>query len=226
MIIGFERQKQLLGCSEDTSCLAEISGALGASELLTTRLLRAGSSVVAEMRLIDPQTARVLGSSTRRIGSSEDEVLGVIPGLVAETLAQAPRSDAPVRPAPPASVGAPPGAAPSPSAATTTASRGGVSPWVWVGSIASVAAGGGMMWWSQVKLDAHQRFQEGDRFQGITRGEGDAVRVAYPASFALIGAGLVGAGYALFARSEPEPVAKVTWVATPSTLAVSAGGAF
>src|SRR5882757_2883687 len=39
-VMGLERQKQLLGCSEDSSCLAEISSALGVPLVATGRLTR------------------------------------------------------------------------------------------------------------------------------------------------------------------------------------------
>ena len=45
-LIGFERQKQLLGCKEDSSCIAEMGGALGASGFV----LVAGPVVVAPRR--------------------------------------------------------------------------------------------------------------------------------------------------------------------------------
>src|SRR5437762_14187235 len=35
-MLGFERNKRMLGCEEDTECLAEITGALGVTEVLAS----------------------------------------------------------------------------------------------------------------------------------------------------------------------------------------------
>jgi hypothetical protein len=37
-LLGLERQKQLLGCDEGASCLAELSGALGAGAIIAGQL--------------------------------------------------------------------------------------------------------------------------------------------------------------------------------------------
>ena len=42
-MLGLERQKQLMGCADDsTSCLAELSGALGARFVMSGTLTRLG----------------------------------------------------------------------------------------------------------------------------------------------------------------------------------------
>src|SRR6185295_5852068 len=50
-LLGLERQKQLLGCSdEQASCLAELAGALGVDGLLTGSLGKVGNGYVVEVK--------------------------------------------------------------------------------------------------------------------------------------------------------------------------------
>ncbi len=52
-ILGLERQKQLLGCKEDTSCLVEVGNALGADLLVSCTLGKLGSTFLLSCSLID-----------------------------------------------------------------------------------------------------------------------------------------------------------------------------
>ncbi len=82
-LLGFERQKALLGCT-DASCLAEIGGALGVDQMLTGSLSRAGESLVLLVRLVDVHKGIALRDLTRRFPSaSEDALLDAIPGVAA-----------------------------------------------------------------------------------------------------------------------------------------------
>jgi hypothetical protein len=69
-ILGLERQKQLLGCSEDSACLAEISSALGVPLVASGRLTRLGQRFEVDVRVISQKDARVVASVTR---STTDE---------------------------------------------------------------------------------------------------------------------------------------------------------
>lgn len=81
-MIGFERQKELLGCS-DTSCLAEIGGALGVDELVTTEVGLLGTQYVVNLSRIDIKKARSISRSTRS-AVGIDALVGVLDGAVAE----------------------------------------------------------------------------------------------------------------------------------------------
>ncbi len=59
-MIGFERQRQLLGCQESGSCLAEIGGALGAERLLLGSLSRFGNKYVLDLKLLQAKSGKVL----------------------------------------------------------------------------------------------------------------------------------------------------------------------
>jgi len=94
-LLGLERQKTLLGCDEQASaCLAELSGALGASYVIAGALTRAGASMRLDLKLL--QTAR--GVVVARHGASfsrEEDVFGVVSELVRKLVP----SDAPPPPA-------------------------------------------------------------------------------------------------------------------------------
>src|SRR4051812_5682141 len=65
-MVGLERQKQLLGCSESsTSCLAELSGALGAQYVVVGSLGRVGRQRRLDLRVLDS----VNGKAVTREGS-------------------------------------------------------------------------------------------------------------------------------------------------------------
>jgi len=74
-MLGFERQRQMLGCSAEESCLAEIAGALGVDELVTTDLVLVGSSYTFTMKRIDMRRAKVLQSESRRFDRRDGEEL-------------------------------------------------------------------------------------------------------------------------------------------------------
>jgi TolB-like protein len=68
-LLGLERQRQLLGCSEDAACLAEIGGALGVDYLLVGSVGRIGALLRLDLKLVEARKARVVG----RVGTSLDQ---------------------------------------------------------------------------------------------------------------------------------------------------------
>src|SRR4051794_4567099 len=48
-VIGLERQRQLLGCADETSCLAELAGGLGVDAVLSGSLARTGSYITVTL---------------------------------------------------------------------------------------------------------------------------------------------------------------------------------
>lgn len=84
-MLGLERQRQLLGCNEDTSCLAEISSALGVPLVATGRLTRLGKRFELDVRVIRQKDGIVVASDARAI---DDEArLGDLLEQSAEALA-------------------------------------------------------------------------------------------------------------------------------------------
>lgn len=53
VLLGVERQKQLLGCGENTgSCIAELAGALGSDGVITGSLAKLGTGFVANIKIV------------------------------------------------------------------------------------------------------------------------------------------------------------------------------
>ena len=82
-MLGVERQKQLLGCSEGSSCLMELGGALGARFVMSGSVARLGPSFQLSLQTIDTKTAQPVGRSSR-IAKDLGELRGLIPWAVAE----------------------------------------------------------------------------------------------------------------------------------------------
>lgn len=82
-VISNERQKQLTGCTEDTSCLAEIGNALGTEFILDVSVGTIGNLRVLALRLIDAKGVR----ATRRESESvmdESQLVSVCHRLTAK----------------------------------------------------------------------------------------------------------------------------------------------
>lgn len=74
-VLGFERQKALLGCDEgSTSCLAELAGGLGVDALLSGSLAKAGSSYIVTMRVVRAGDGAEVASISERL-KSEDALI-------------------------------------------------------------------------------------------------------------------------------------------------------
>lgn len=83
-LVGIERQRQLMGCSDDAeSCLAEITGALDAARIVSGDLSRVGETVVLNVSLVDGRVGRALARLSRTVQTGRslepllDELLGV-----------------------------------------------------------------------------------------------------------------------------------------------------
>jgi len=115
-VVSVDRQKQLLGCTE-SSCIAEIGGALGVADVITGSVARLGASWLVHLQVIDATKAKVLRESDRRKkGGNIDDVLDELPGMVGELFgAAAPQQEPLATPAPS------PTPAPTPTVAITPA---------------------------------------------------------------------------------------------------------
>lgn len=84
-VLGIERQRQLLGCSDDaSSCMAELAGALGADGVVTGTVVRVGKKYQVNVRIIDARSARPLALYSEQAGR-EDDLFGVL-DLAAQAL--------------------------------------------------------------------------------------------------------------------------------------------
>ncbi len=84
-LLGVERQRQLLGCS-DTNCTAELSGALGARFILQSTLTRLGDSLQLSLQMLDSNKAQTVARSVR-LASNVKQLAEVLPWALAEATA-------------------------------------------------------------------------------------------------------------------------------------------
>lgn len=66
-VLGAERQRQLLGCS-DSGCVAELAGALGAKGLITGELAVVGDVLQISVKVLDASSGRPLVQALERHG--------------------------------------------------------------------------------------------------------------------------------------------------------------
>jgi hypothetical protein len=62
-LLGFERQKQLLGCAGESSCIAELGNALGCDAVLVGDLARLDETYRGSLRIISPVTGALLAEA-------------------------------------------------------------------------------------------------------------------------------------------------------------------
>ena len=163
-MLGFERQKDVLGCT-DAACLAEIGGALGVDRIVASHVGMVGSTYVVNIKLINIRQADTEGRVYETVRGESDALIQIVKTAAQRLLG--PGSKAAIargytaKPAPPRATAdsAPPAVAPPPpppqpkvavveppAQVTTTAppKRGGIGvmPWVFWGAGAVGIAGG------------------------------------------------------------------------------------
>lgn len=80
-----EANKSVMGCDEETSCLADIAGALGAEELLSGSIAVIGDEYVFGLRRIHQAEAKVTASLNRRLKKGDgEELLAAVGPAIAE----------------------------------------------------------------------------------------------------------------------------------------------
>ncbi|MBL8915581.1 MAG: hypothetical protein JNM17_33090 [Archangium sp.] len=74
-VLGIERQKQMLGCSDGSStCLAELAGGLGVDAVLSGSLAKTGNSYIVTLRVVRTKDGTEVASSSER--PRGDDALG------------------------------------------------------------------------------------------------------------------------------------------------------
>lgn len=79
--LGIERQRQLLGCSEATSCVAELAGALGTEVIAMGDLVKTSKALRLSLKLIAAKDASIL-ATWEGVASSDDELFGLVESAV------------------------------------------------------------------------------------------------------------------------------------------------
>ena len=64
-MLGVERQKQLMGCTDESACLAELTGAVGARFVLSGSVTQLGDVYQLNLQTLDSQKAAPIGRSTK-----------------------------------------------------------------------------------------------------------------------------------------------------------------
>jgi TolB-like protein len=77
-MLSLESEKQLVGCGDNTACLAEIGGALGASYLVTGSIGDLGESFLVTLRLLDPKHAEVLHRVSESFTGDASQLAGAV----------------------------------------------------------------------------------------------------------------------------------------------------
>jgi TolB-like protein len=85
-MLGHERQQQLLGCKEDSACMAQLGGAMGADFLLVGSVGRLGSSTRIDLKLLDVRQGKVLARSGETIEGQQDRAITAVQRAVVKLL--------------------------------------------------------------------------------------------------------------------------------------------
>jgi TolB-like protein len=105
-LLGLERQRQLLGCTEDAACLAELGGALGVDYLLVGTVGRLGSLLRLDLKLVDGRKARVIGRVGTSLEARDERLIEATQSGVRALLRQLTPEEPPARPAGPSRLAA------------------------------------------------------------------------------------------------------------------------
>jgi hypothetical protein len=73
-MLGFERNKRMLGCEEDSACLAEITGALGVEQVLASSVAVSGGRYLIAMSLLDTRKARPIKRTALSAPQDDEEL--------------------------------------------------------------------------------------------------------------------------------------------------------
>jgi hypothetical protein len=86
-LLGLERSKQMLGCTEDAGCMVELAGALDAERLLSGSITVIERTALMSVRLIDVRRSRTLArANTTILDASQAELVDASRRLVHEAL--------------------------------------------------------------------------------------------------------------------------------------------
>ncbi len=113
-MLQMQGERQKLGCHTGTemACLAEIGGALGAEEMITSTLGKVGKVYVFSLKLVDVPKAKVAREASQKLATKDEEdLLDAVGKLVAQLL---PPQAAPVVPPPVVAAASVPPPAPAP----------------------------------------------------------------------------------------------------------------
>lgn len=88
LLLGLERQKELLGCADD-SCVSQLAGALGAEKILSGQLGTVEQSIVFTLQLTNAKTARVEGRVVKVVPSGKNQLVDAVRAAVTALMGNA-----------------------------------------------------------------------------------------------------------------------------------------
>jgi hypothetical protein len=187
-MLEHEQLKMDVGCEDQTSCLAELGGALGVEQMVSGTLSVMGPEVLVNLVLIDVAQSRVLRRESAQVALGELSVEQACLRAVDEIL---------------------PRLLPGPPAPVRTSAR--VWPWVAAGtSVLALGAGAGLLWYGDSKLGEAQAMA--DSGEVLDYQTFDAAytpgRIGWYGGLASVGVGLAAgaAALALFFLEAPAGV--------------------
>lgn len=211
-ILGVERQRQLMGCTnESTNCIAELAGALGVEGVITGEIALVGKVYQLTVRILSARDASVLYQSLRRLKTEED-VLEELDRAAAEgakkihallRVSKAP--EAVSKPVPldlPPSVVSQPSTGPSPR----------VGPWVVMGLGAALLVGGAVS--QGLAFSDYQRLRDPSAPVTDLDGLASSGKLKQAIGLSGLGAGAVALGAGLlwyFLGRDPAPMTSL-WI--------------
>jgi hypothetical protein len=216
-VLGLERQKQLLGCSEESSeCMAELANALGVDGLLLGDIAKFGNVYQVNLKVIAAATGKVLAAYSERVDREEVLLDTFSRGAekIARDLAAATGRPAPTRTAAPVMVMR----SQAPTMSSTPLRR-----YSWIPAVAAVggAVAGGFFWSSsrgalnELSTSPQLDFARAESL----RDSGSRAQTTAVVAFALSGAALT-----MFFWTGDAADPTVAAAATPNGVAV--GGTF
>jgi TolB-like protein len=218
-MLGFEKQKQALGCAEEASCLAQLGGALGATYLLSGQVGTIGTQYRVSLILVDTKGARTAARAAEFCDRTEDALVKAARSSVAQLLAAVARPNAALAAQPAASKTQPVAAAP----------RGRTAAYVSFGVSGALLVGGLVM-----GLQAQSQYNDLKKLQGQpgyasawdSRHASISTK-AKTADLLFVGGALAaGAGLWLWPWGDGGRAVAVAPVVAPGAVALAAAGRF
>ncbi len=207
LLLGVERQRELLQCADGDSCAAELLGALNAPWALSGGLVKVGDKLRLDLKLLSTREAKVKARAGKLV-DSEEAVFSAASQLLADVLAQLD--------------GKPPGVATS---AQGPAPSRGWAPWI-VGGAGLLAVGVGAVLMGTASAGVSSlEAQTATSASSYLSQQQSSLQRQYWIGFGLAVAGglaLVTSAAMLFS-SGPPSVEVGVWAA-PGTGAVTVGG--
>jgi hypothetical protein len=212
-MLGFERQKQLAGCSDNTACMAEIGLAMGATEIVTGKLGKVGQTFILELRRLDTRQGRSVGSATRVVKGAVEKLVDEVPGAVTELFGKS--SAEPPTPAAPVEA-----VTPSPPR-----EHPGWALWTLGGGAVLVAGGAAGAIWAGTVAQQVSNQQSGGSLT-VTRADARTAQTVYAASWTVGLVGLAAVGAGVWGYYWVPGSAHVALAPTPGGMAAAVGGTF